>query len=191
MSDVNCWALKEWAAVCAALANGHQTILFRKGGIAEGPAGFQIQHPVFWLLPTRFHQSPDEFQPGDAELLRSPLAAAPPAGQLAISLFARCERVVEVSSETQLNPLLSQQVLAAATVHERFHYRRPGLFVLLLRVYSTPTPMLVADDPAYAGCHSWVNLTRPLSTAGLSAVLTDDQFATARRSLDGLTGGDL
>ena len=48
-------ALKEWAAVCEALAAGRQTILLRKGGIAEGPGGFRPEHSEFWLLPTWFH----------------------------------------------------------------------------------------------------------------------------------------
>ncbi len=47
-------AFKEWAAVCAALSAGRQTVILRKGGIAEGPGGFQPEHGEFWLLPTRF-----------------------------------------------------------------------------------------------------------------------------------------
>ena len=31
-------AFKEWAGVCAALAEGRQSLIVRKGGIAEGPA---------------------------------------------------------------------------------------------------------------------------------------------------------
>jgi hypothetical protein len=31
---------KEWALVCEALGRGEQTIILRKGGIAEGRGGF-------------------------------------------------------------------------------------------------------------------------------------------------------
>ncbi len=58
MPDDCAMALKEWAAVCQALAVGRQTILLRKGGIAEGPGGFRAEHDAFWLLPTYFHEAP-------------------------------------------------------------------------------------------------------------------------------------
>ena len=36
-------ALKEWAVLVEALAEGGQTFLLRKGGIAEGKRGFEPQ----------------------------------------------------------------------------------------------------------------------------------------------------
>lgn len=50
-------AFKEWASVCEALASGEQTIILRKGGIAEGPGGFTVEHRAFWLYPTFVHQA--------------------------------------------------------------------------------------------------------------------------------------
>ena len=50
-------AFKEWAGVCAALAEGRQSLIVRKGGIAEGPRGFAPEHDVFWLYPTQVHQA--------------------------------------------------------------------------------------------------------------------------------------
>ena len=47
---------KEWTLVCDALGRGEQSIILRKGGIAEGRAGFRFQHPEFLLLPTLFHE---------------------------------------------------------------------------------------------------------------------------------------
>ena len=35
---------------------GEQSIILRKGGIAEGRAGFRFQHAEFLLLPTLFHE---------------------------------------------------------------------------------------------------------------------------------------
>ena len=71
-------AFKEWAAVCAALAAGRQTIILRKGGIAEGPAGFVPQHGQFWLLPTRFHQRPEKLRPADVCYFDQAQAESPP-----------------------------------------------------------------------------------------------------------------
>nr|MBA2585996.1 DUF1802 family protein [Chthoniobacterales bacterium] len=47
---------KEWAIVCAALGGGQQSIILRKGGIAEGRDGFRFQHREFFLFPTAFHE---------------------------------------------------------------------------------------------------------------------------------------
>ena len=43
LSDHLTIALKEWHAVCRALASGRQTILLRKGGIYESSGEFVLQ----------------------------------------------------------------------------------------------------------------------------------------------------
>ena len=50
-------AFKEWSEICQVLADGHQTLIVRKGGIREGPGGFSPDHPAFWLYPTYVHQA--------------------------------------------------------------------------------------------------------------------------------------
>jgi len=47
---------KEWALVCEALGGGTQSIILRKGGIAEGRDGFRFKHDEFLLFPTLFHE---------------------------------------------------------------------------------------------------------------------------------------
>ena len=49
---------KEWAAVCEALGQGRQSVILRKGGIAEGREGFSFKHSEFFLFPTWFHEQP-------------------------------------------------------------------------------------------------------------------------------------
>ena len=49
-------ALKEWDAVCTALADGAQILLIRKGGIHEKRQRFQFEHDAFWIYPTFAHQ---------------------------------------------------------------------------------------------------------------------------------------
>ncbi|KAL3131295.1 hypothetical protein ABBQ38_000587 [Trebouxia sp. C0009 RCD-2024] len=46
-------ALKEWAVTCAALGQGDQTVILRKGGIREPT--FQPAAETFLLFPTSFH----------------------------------------------------------------------------------------------------------------------------------------
>src|SRR5260370_26406400 len=47
-------AFKEWAMVCDSIARGETSLIFRKGGIAEGRDGFQFKHQNFFLFPTYF-----------------------------------------------------------------------------------------------------------------------------------------
>ena len=49
-------AFKEWAAVCHALAAGIQSVILRKGGIAERGGSFHPEYSRFWLYPTYFHE---------------------------------------------------------------------------------------------------------------------------------------
>lgn len=192
--DSDCsYALKEWAVVCAALAEGRQTLLLRTGGIAEGPQGFRVEHPSFWLFPTRFHQSTDELVPDVAPLLEEAACSQPPIGLVRLSLYATVEAVHRLSDPSRLSRLDGLHILSPDTLRARFDYRRPGLFVLVVRVYQIPEPIEVTDVPRYAGCHSWVELDESLPTTGLEPVLPDDEFARQRELIasslpdDGIT----
>ena len=55
-------ALKEWGGVVGALAAGQQTVIFRKGGLKDGGAGFKLRATSFALFPTVYH--PTEVGPG-------------------------------------------------------------------------------------------------------------------------------
>src|SRR5688572_9849490 len=105
MQTENSIALKEWAAVCLALAEGRQSLLVRKGGIAEGAGGFRMEHDEFWLYPTQFHQSPDQLTPDGAELLSRAQSSAPPAGRLLIDCYAVVKAVAFVEDEGRLAEL--------------------------------------------------------------------------------------
>lgn len=177
MDCVNRIALKEWAVVCAAVAAGRQTILLRKGGIDEGPDGFQAEHPEYWLFPTRFHQRAEELTPDAAPLLRQVEQSVPPSGTIRLDLYAAVHRVDFVDDPSRLEALEGLHILAPATLAERFAYRSPGLFVFTVRVYRRDEPFEISDAPHFAGCHSWVDLRNKLPTAGLSPVLQDDRFA--------------
>jgi hypothetical protein len=170
-------ALKEWAVVCAAIEAGRQTVLLRAGGIAEDPGGFRVEHPEFWLFPTRFHQTADELVQEARPLLEDVARLRPPDGQVRLSLYARVEGVHRLSDPDRLDRLEGLHILDADTVRSRFDYRRPGLFVLTLRVHRLAVPLTIVDKPQFAGCRSWVELEEPVSTEGLRPILDDDEFA--------------
>jgi len=87
MQSANAIALKEWAAVCAALESGRQTILLRKGGIDEGPRGFRIEYPEFWLYPTQFHQDASQLSDEGRSFLAAAQKNVPAPGRIAVSLY--------------------------------------------------------------------------------------------------------
>lgn len=160
-------ALKEWAGVCAALRNGRQSILLRKGGVVEESGCFRPEHGAFWLYPTQFHQE----EQGLKEHWEGP--STPPAGLVPIDALAVVTEALYVDREEALEPW---HVLTAETVRKRFHYRRPGLWVLAVRVHAGEEARQVPVTPAHAGCTSWVPLEAPLPTRGLRPVLGVDEY---------------
>ncbi|MFO0952648.1 MAG: DUF1802 family protein [Isosphaeraceae bacterium] len=171
-------AYKEWGGVCSALERGLQTVLLRKGGIDEGPAGFTPGYPAFWLYPTRLHQATqglrlDGLNDAEAEDGRS----------VPIRTLAVVEWVGRVDRKELLGPLEPFHVWTPETVSARFDYRRPGLWVLAVRVYTLAEPIRVDVAPEYAGCKTWVPLRQPLPTSGLKPVLDASEF---RRRLESL-----
>ena len=150
-------ALKEWAVVCRALATGVQTVLLRKGGISEPGGTFRCEHEAFWLYPTRFHQGAESLTPAGAALLNGLTLPTHP-GLVPISLFARVQSVQRITDSAQLTPYLDRQILSPETVLQRFHYKRPELYVIEVTCTSLPTPFTVQETLDMAGCHSWVEL---------------------------------
>ena len=80
-------AFKEWAVVCRALGEGRQILILRKGGVAEGPRGFEVTDRQFFLFPTYLHQAPTSVVPEWREALAA-ASADPSPGRVSISLYA-------------------------------------------------------------------------------------------------------
>ena len=171
------FAFKEWAVVCAALAEGRQSVILRKGGIAEGPSGFRVEHREFWLFPTQFHQNSDDLVPDARGLVPAATDMEPKSGTIRLSLFATVQDVIHLQLESQLHLLAGLTVLSDSTIEKRFHYRSDGLFVLPVRVSRLAQPIVLPDSPHFAGCRSWVELPGALPTEQLTPVLSDEAAA--------------
>jgi hypothetical protein len=191
MLAVNQMALKEWAMICAELAAGRQTILLRKGGIREPSRGFSIEHREFFLFPTYVHQNEDELVDSARQALPDIVREAPPAGELRLQLYATVEAAIELTSLEPLRRLEGQHVLAWSAVERRFHYRRPGLHVIVLRMYRLAEPVVVPNLFRYDGCRSWVELESALPVTGPHPVLDDVSFHQRMTALRGSLAGDL
>jgi hypothetical protein len=181
-------AFKEWAVICLALAEGKQTIILRKGGIAEEGSSFRVEHDRFWLYPTYVHQQRSGIQAVAMSLLEQAEADRPPPGIVRLTHFAE---VAYVHHLTDLEIMLRLQDLhcwSEETVRARFAYRRPGLFVLAVRVYCAARVHELAETAEYAGCRSWVELERELPTVGALPVLEDRAFEKVVESLKRVCG---
>ena len=162
---------KEWALVCEALGAGKQSVLLRKGGIAEGREGFGFRHSEFFLFPTFFHEQ--------VVKVREPDAVIPAArdGEIEIRYFAKLEAQKKITDWSEADALEPFHVLAESVVRERFEYKGAGLHVALVRVFRLEPAWVLPDKPAYGGCRSWVDLPKSPAGVRLEPILGDEQHA--------------
>lgn len=177
MQPHNHIAFKEWAVICAALGEGRQCAIVRKGGIHEGREGFRVAYGEFWLFPTYLHEQAEGLVEEAGALLERVVSERPADGLIHLAHYAVVTDVFEVRKADLLTRLAGQHLWSHRTLDERFHYRQPGLFVLTVRVYRREEPYVLPDSPHFGGCRSWVELPDGLSTAGLQPVLGDEEFA--------------
>lgn len=171
-------ALKEWAVVCDLLVGGELAILLRKGGIHEdaGPGRFQMEHDRFALFPAWEHQDPGKIKPafrGRVEVFeREP-------EQLVIKGYAIAEHIHAVPSRAAFDQLDDLHCWTAEQIDMRFHYKpdRP-LYLLVLRVYRLPQSVVIANNPHYAGCKSWVDFgpADAVNETGATPAMDDESF---------------
>jgi hypothetical protein len=155
-------AFKEWAVICQALAAGRQSVILRKGGIAEEGGVFRPEHSEFLLYPTFFHEHRTGIKPEFLPLLEATEAAKPEPGTIRFTHFVR---VTGVRHLTDLDAVLALDSLHAWTLEvarQRFHYRTPGLFVLDVQTFALSSPVIRPERPEYAGCKTWVMLDEPV-----------------------------
>jgi hypothetical protein len=174
-------ALKEWAVTCAALADGEQIFLVRKGGIHERHGKFAIDHERFWLFPGHEHEKP--------ELLKSPWndrCGRKQNGE-SITLSHVCE-LVEVhpapATIQGASRLMGLSIWGEEFFKIRYEYKpQLPLYVVVLRVRETDSPQSIENQKRYAGCRSWVPLGVEIPTGNLAPVMDDDAFEIRRAEL--------
>jgi CDP-diacylglycerol--glycerol-3-phosphate 3-phosphatidyltransferase len=178
-------AFKEWEAIVEALGQGAQIVILRKGGIAEGRAGFQAKHPKFWLFPTGYHQQWEKTKP-ELRRLVTPSTAAPEKGrEITLHYFAEVTDAIYLSSWEQVARLDDVHFWSEEIVRERFHYKeRPGmeagLHLLIVRVSRINLPHKLAPSPEYEGCKSWIEAPVDWEHDIATHVVRTEEFATRR-----------
>jgi hypothetical protein len=142
---------KEWSLVCDALGHGTQSIILRKGGIAEGREGFSFRRREFFLFPTFFHEQIAKVRIAAADI-------AAPGNTIAIRWYAKVERAQRINSVAIAEALAPLHILSIEVVRERFGYKGDGLNVAFVRVFEVSPVWVLQNEKRFAGCRSWIDL---------------------------------
>ena len=185
LPTVNAIGFKDWAIICDARGQGRQSLILRKGGIAEGRQGFRFKHEAFFLFPTQYHQQAERVRPEVLPTLQT--SSRPEEGTVVIRYFFVMEWAEWIDDWETVARLEPFHVWREDVVRERFAYDdQRGLQCAFGRVYRLDSPWSFPDRPSFGGCRSWIDL--PKSAAGefsLQPVLTDDQHAALAHRVRG------
>lgn len=172
-------AFKEWSIICDALGSGRQTIILRKGGIAEGKQGFEFRHPEFYLFPTAYHQQ--------AEHVRIPVPANLPAAGDAfvpIQYFCRVEETRVLTGWPAVRSLEPFHIWRDDVIRERFEYEGvDAIHLALCRVYRLDRVWDLKMDASYRGCLSWIDIENPPPNIPRSPVLSEPAWQSVSRDI--------
>ncbi len=175
-------AFKEWAVVCEALGTGLQSVIIRKGGIAEGRSGFAFSHDEFFLFPTWFHEQLAKTKlPGD-----TPVPQAP-GEELEIRYTATVEWSRLVTDWEIVQRLKDFHIWQDDVIEDRFKYDDvQGVYVAFVRIFRLEPPLRLKNEKKYGGCRSWVEV--PDADVTLVSVLSDEEHEKRRQALAALLG---
>ncbi len=158
-------AFKEWSLVCDAIAEGQQSIILRKGGIAEGRSGFQWDHRRFFLFPTHFHEQEDKIRVHPEK----PVAAKD--GTIELELYVETLQTGRLTDWNEIRRLESFHIWSEETIRERFEWGdEPGISYAMIQAKRLIEPIVLKDGPEFGGCRSWVDLPAGKTEQALSLI---------------------
>lgn len=170
-------AFKEWNGICAALEQGAQTIILRKGGISEDSGAFAFEHHEFVLFPTAYHQQKDKTHLPETVSIPS---LTP--GTLSIRSKCRIEHKAVLRDWAKVQALAPFHFWTEEVIQDRFNYDEVGaIHLAIVRVFQFQPAVQLPDSPDYGGCKSWVRVPTPTSSS--VPVLTDEAFAKVKAAI--------
>jgi hypothetical protein len=170
-------AFKEWAVVVDALGSGDQIIILRKGGIAEGRRGFQVEHAEFLLYPTFVHQQREAVLPPWRDRFDAQQKERSPNSGVTLDFFAQVVSWQRLESRDQAQSLKGQHIWQDDVIAKRFDWgKEKNIYLLAVRVFRLPLAMPTADLPNVRGCKSWIAVDQQIATEGATPVLSKEAF---------------
>jgi hypothetical protein len=172
-------SLKEWAVAVEALERGETALVVRKGGIRE--KAFAVPQARFLFFKSYEHQNPEQLKPLYHDLLRS-IPQRRDDGPVIFTSFAEVYKAYEVSEAAELEALDPFHIWTPEYAESRLKWRpKKPLTLLVLRTYLLPEPVRFEYRAEYGGCKSWIELERPVPTAGSRPALGDAAFEELAR----------
>jgi hypothetical protein len=178
-------AFKEWSLICKALLEGKQSLILRKGGIAEGKNGFAFEHDEFFLFPTHFHEQlaktcfPEGTQNPEAN----------PNGKILIQGKAKIISKKILTNWDQVCALEPFHFWKRETIRERFEYDKVHCIHLAVIQTEQFNPVWELDDkPSFGGCRSWVQFPELPNHIHSNPVLSNQQLQHIMQKIEEALG---
>ena len=166
------FAFKEWTLICDALERGGQSLIIRKGGIAEGREGFRFKHEEFALFPTLFHEQAAKLK----VTAGTTLPAARSDGLHEIRLVARVEWTADVTDWEKVRALAPFHLWQESEIEKRFRQDdAPGVSLAFVRVLRLSEAHLFPDSSRYGGCRSWIEVPDLPGGVTMAQVIADEE----------------
>ncbi len=174
-------AFKEWQVIIEALGKGDQSIILRKGGIAEGKSGFQVRYKQFWLFPTLFHQQSDKTKPPASDGF---ISGQKEDGPVTLKYFAQVTQVAYIDDWATVLKLDLFHLWKEEVMRERFDWgTEKGLHCIMVRIHRVLKPVTIDWKSEFAGCKSWVEVPVDFSKMDSVPVLDDESYASLRSKI--------
>lgn len=165
-------ALKEWAAAIAALLDGRQALLLRKGGIHEkrfAVPGPEQRGQRFALFPTTAHSHLDRVRPEFRDLVTA-TAGDSTDEQIVVRAVAEVVAVIEVTRPERIDTLEPFHLWTTSSIRSDRLDFRPRRHLAALVVQAFPIdPVAIPRTPEHAGCKSWIDLDLDPTPSGRAA----------------------
>lgn len=170
-------ALKEWAVAINALETGKTIMLLRKGGIHEKGGSFRVAHDRVLLYPTYEHQQTFMLKNEYSNLV-IPITSGWRPQSVNITSYAQITHILPITDNSIINALLPFHIWNQHFIRDRQQWKPlEPLFVLLLRTYKLPTPLMVTYHPRYGGCKSWIDLNESISLEAAKPALSENVYS--------------
>jgi hypothetical protein len=172
---------KEWALVCESMLRGETSLIFRKGGIAEGKEGFRFKHSQFFLFPTFFHEQISQTRLDMARDLEPQLET------ISIEAFAYVEFTLWISDLRTIEPLSGFHILHPELLEKRFNQDDvKGFNLAFIRIFRVIPSWHLAFHSSFGGCRSWIDLPTPSPDLVCRPVLSDEEHERRRAVVESI-----
>lgn len=151
-------ALKEWSVAIDALASGETILLLRKGGIKENQGKFSAEANQVVLFPTFEHQKPKLLKPQYQNAVE-PVAKGWHPSTITLKAWADITHIFLTDDADKVARLSAFHIWQPNLAQDRLKWKpKQPLYVLALRTYRFPEPIILSWHESYGGCQSWVPL---------------------------------